>query len=917
MSMADSDTDIPTMTIRPRSRQEGQGGTDPKAKGWDGGKLSYGDMVQKWKDRGYSDAGARGMADNMTRESSGDPTAIGPGGAAIGLFQHEGERRKALEAFAKERGTKPTDPDTQFEFADNELKRDYPKLREKLQNTTNRADAEDSFKRVFERPKSVLWAERPPKTETPDFRFSPYAMAEYAKRPNTDVVMMSPDDYLDLSPVLGGRPFSNPAGRSLLSSVDRGEPIEAIPTLDVDVDGNTGTVTDQDGRHRALLAKHAGVDAIPVAIQKNGKGEPTELVGQQGKILPNAFPKVEAPKAEKPRSMMQSIGDAIIPRAEAAEDDPYAKYTPPGQGAGEQGGAGEQDPYAKYAPPEEPDSAAVSAAKGAGAGVAREGLGALELAGKGIQAVGDYFSPPQQNLSGLVTGQEPQRGAVGQAGKSLYDWAAGQDQAIDKAMEADEKAHPWATGIGDFAGGMLIPGLGTELVAGKLIGKIGSRVARNALKAGVAGGVGGALEPTGDKDYWRDKGGQVLKGAAVSTLAGGLGDLASRAAAPTLTAATRKLMREGVELTPGQMAGGWLKNIEDKATSTVIAGSAIAAARQRSLQTFNRAAINRALASIGTKLPPGLDAGFDAIKWAEQQFKAAYNLVIPNMTGIRDPTFVRNLNGVVNDAISKKLPPDQVAELRHTIQTEILDKFDGNGRITGEQAQNIGTRLDEIIKPLRLGNVYQQQQARYLRDADKALDDMMATHNKTMQEAKDRIDDGWHKFKIVQRATKGTNAQPDGAFSPAQLDDAILSLTRSKDKASYRRGEEEMQDLARAGREVLPSKVGDSGTAGRAAMLGGLGAASANAFANDPSAVIARILWGTAAGLGASLPYSKRATGIENMIMNRLLEQPGWKRQGVSNALRAIGQGGAAGAGAYSTGGSIPTMTIRPGDNRQ
>ena len=542
--MADADT-IPTMTIRPASKQAGQGGTDPAAKGWDGGKLSYGDMVKKWKDRGYSDAGARGMADNMTRESSGDPAAIGPGGHAIGLFQHEGPRREALEIFAKKRGTKPTDPDTQMDFADNELKTDYPTLRTKLQNTNSRADAEDSFKRVFERPKSVLWGDKP-KTQTPDFRFSPYAMAEHAKRPNTDVVWMAPDDYLDLAPALGGKPFASPAGRSLLDSVDRGEPIEAIPTLDVDVNGNTGTVTDQDGRHRALLAKHAGVDAIPVAIQKTGKGEPTELAGMSGKVLPNDFPKVEQPKpAVQQRSLLQRAGDAIIPRAEAADaaksdvwpDDPIVQTAPQKSEAAPAQGSSEQwpdDPIVQTAPTDhpaadEPDGALVSGIKGVAAGVGRTMLGGQQLLGKGFEAASDLFSPSQQTLSGLITGAQPQRGMIGRAGDWLVDDAKTGLKKIDDEVAPDQKAHPYATGMGDFGGGMALP-MG---VAGGL-GKLAAGIGGNALRAAGSGALLGALQPGDEKHYWADKAAQIGLGAALGAGGNALARQVSKWIAPKM-----------------------------------------------------------------------------------------------------------------------------------------------------------------------------------------------------------------------------------------------------------------------------------------------------------------------------------------------------------------------------------------------
>jgi hypothetical protein len=541
---------IPTMIVRPKPKQEGDGGTSPA------GKLSYGDMIQKWKDRGLSDAGARGMADNMTRESSGDPTAIGPGGHAIGLFQHEGPRREALEKFAKARGTSPTDPDTQVDFAHKELREQYPQLLATLQKTTDRDAAEDSVKRLFERPKSTLWRNRAdgagPVLGTDDYHFSPYAMQEHAKRPNTDVVMMPPDDYLDLSPVLGGKPFNSPAGRSLLSSVDRGEPIEAIPTLDVDVNGPTGKVTDQDGRHRALLAKHAGLDAIPVAIQKNGKGDPTELVGAQGKVLPNNFAKAETPGEQreatdaprrKPRSLLQQVGDAIIPRAEAAEADgaeenPYAKYVTPDNPQAGKGGDADENPYLKYVTPdesaaqatgqpaEEPDGAVMSAVKGAGYGLGKTLLSGEELAGEGLKAIG-----------------------ASSVGGWMVDDARQGLKKIGDEIAPDQAAHPWATGAGELAGSVPFP-LGVAGGIGKLaIRAAGSKLGGNALAAAGAGAVSGALQPGDADNFWADKAAHTAGGAVL----GLAGNAAVRKAADWIAPKMRPI-HEFVERVTGKKA---------------------------------------------------------------------------------------------------------------------------------------------------------------------------------------------------------------------------------------------------------------------------------------------------------------------------------------------------------------------------
>jgi hypothetical protein len=311
--------------------------------------LTFDDMVSRWKARGYSDAGARGMADNMTRESGGDPGVIGDNGSSLGLFQHHGPRKAALEAYAKERGKPATDPDVQIDFADRELRTQYPKLRAQLATSDNRGASEDAFKRTFERPASIMW-ENNPRTATDKYRFSDYALNEHAKRKNTDILYMPPQDYLDLSPELEGKPFESPSGRSIKASVDRGDEIESIPTLTVD----NGKVTEQDGRHRALLAQEHGIDAIPVAV----KGEvPNEIEGMSGKVVP------------QPKSLWRRAADMVVPSAEAAEPaNPYAAFASPVDGEAPKPA---DNPYAAFAAPvdgENPAEAKAEPDKSAGSG---------------------------------------------------------------------------------------------------------------------------------------------------------------------------------------------------------------------------------------------------------------------------------------------------------------------------------------------------------------------------------------------------------------------------------------------------------------------------------------------------------------------------------------------------------------------
>lgn len=913
---------IPTETIRP----------DRKPDAAKPAKLSYDDMVSRWTARGYPKPSAQGIADNMMRESRGDPSSVGDDGTSRGLFQHHATRKAALEAEAKKQGKSPDDPDLQIAFADGELHRDYPTLQKQLMAGTDRGAAEDSFKRVFERPASVMWQNKPggagPTLASERFRWSDYALDEHKDRPNTDVRMMAPQDYLDLTPDLEGAPFKSPSGRSLVKSVNDGDEIQSIPSLDMRVSGNTGTVTDQDGRHRALLAQQEGLDAIPVAVKKTGQadggGEPTEIQGMDGTILPHTFPKADT----VPKSLFRQAVDAVIPSAEAAEparqaspNNPYAEFVQPSQ----TGAAPKTNPYAEFLPPDQrpPDNMAVSGLKGVAAGVGKTILGGQELLGKGLEAASDLVSPPEQSLSGQVTGEQPKRAMVGRAGEWLVGDARKGLKTIDDETAADTKAHPWATGAGELIGGMAIPGG----IAGKLV-----RPANALRYAAASGGLAGLLTPnSGDgADYWTDKALQTGGGAAAGVAAGKAGNALAGAVAPALRATVGTLMREGVELTPGQMAGGVMKRLEDTMASIPVLGSAIRKAQVRSVQTFNRAAINRSLEDINSQLPQGLDSGHDAIGFAEQQFRAAYNQVVPSMRGVRDPVFMRNLNDIITRAHAPgtptELPQEYIDRLRFAIQNEIVSRFDANGHISGDLAQNVGTRLDELIGPMiRSDNPYTQKIGYALRQADSAIDDMMRAHNPALQAAKDRIDAGWAKFKTVQRASAAAGAHPDGTFTPAQLSRSVLARDRSKDKAAFARGDAMMQDLSTAARDVLPQTVPDSGTPERAMLMAAIGGAAH--FEPHTAALVG----------AAALPYTRHASRITNAVMNRLGQTPsrnllaealhgvgahalgrgaagtfGPTRNTLANLARGAGTIAAPAAGSLAAS-EMPTMTVHPG----
>jgi hypothetical protein len=832
-------------------------------------------------------AAVEGEVDNIERESGGKSAVPGDfeGGRATsgGLYQHHNERLTGLKAFAAKHGGDWTDPEIQIQYSRLEKERDYPSLLRLQQSTNNRGVAEDSFKRIFERPASTLWQHdaggRPVQgSEGSNFRFSDYAMKENAD----NQVFMTPQEYLDLTPPLETKPFENPSGRSLMRSFERGEPIEQVPSLDVDVSGPTATVTDQDGRHRALLAQQQGAEAIPVTINQTGKGDPKEIIGANGTMMAHDFPKVQAyqepqQQPKEPISLLGEIGQAIMPRAEAAEapqgDRPaWAADEAPAQGAQDSPPAWAADEGQQAPPPpgaEAPDpswsperqrqwmeqqqgrfSGAIE--QGISKGVGNTVFGGEELLGKGMEALG-------------VPG-----------GQALTEDARTRMAAEEGKIAPLAATNPAAAGIGEFLGGMVAPG-------GAATG-----LARNALARGaIAGATSGILAP-GDKDnYWGSKALQMATGAGVGAVTGGVGNALSNAASGSLRPAVSQLVREGVQLTPGQMKGGAAKRAEDVIASMPGVGSVIRNAQRRSIETFNRAAINRSLSDINSALPSGMNAGHDAIGFAQDEFTRAYNQVIPQMRATIDPAFQRDMNAIYLRAQQANLPQEHLDKLQHTINQEILEPFRlGYGAIDGTSSQKIGTQLDRIIgRAQNSEDPYVRDMGRYLREADRSLDRMMQRQNPALQTAKDRIDAGYAKFKIVQDAAGRAQAKDAGVFTPAQLHRAVSAADTSKDNARTARGLGVLKDMSIAANEVLPQTVPDSGTPERLALMGLLGGGG---YFHP----------GTAALLGGlAVPYTAPASRALNAAVNRLASLPGPRRAVIASATNALANAGAMGAG--------------------
>ena len=415
------------------------------------------------------------------------------------------------------------------------------------------------------------------------------------------------------------------------------------------------------------------------------------------------------------------------------------------------------------------------------------------------------------------------------AGKAVYDTGRGIGQLlgmVSKGDVAESRAQDQALmntkggKIGNALGYFVEAAPATILAPTAGLGAGAALVARSAV-GGAIGGVQGYASPyasTGEHVA------NTLSGAVIGSAIPGAGALAGKTLRGLATPEARKLAEEGVKMTPGQMLGGHAKRLEDMLTSVPIVGGAIRKGMQRSLDTFDRAAINRVIAPLGGALPQGLK-GRAALDVAHTAVSDAYEKTLGQMKGTVDQGLATNLGNLWNK-YGKNLPPKEGEELGQYIQENVLRKFDQQGNASGKIVHEIQSDLGaQSAKLMRSRNLNRRQLGFAVKDLQGHVKDMLKRNN--TPELNKNLQDATNSFRQLVRVDKaaGLLGAHDGVFTPAQLRSAVRATDTTRNKSAFTRGRAEMQDLAEAGQKVLPSKVPDSGTPGRimtaAALAGG------------------------------------------------------------------------------------------------
>lgn len=490
------------------------------------------------------------------------------------------------------------------------------------------------------------------------------------------------------------------------------------------------------------------------------------------------------------------------------------------------------------------------------AAAGRFGMGALHGARDlatglttGAASVGNAILAPADLLSdamnsrALGSSNKERRQAADQYGKEHADTSSVNYAIAHATPEMIETGGPIAGAGRAIAGNVL-----TRTLAGRLAPAVGDVAANAAYAGGRSIGEGQSLPEAGTAAAYG--GGGALGARVLTRTLGGI-------ARPFISDNARTLLGRDVVPTPGQMfgdglAGRTLRSIEDKATSFPLAGDVINGARTRSLEDYGRAEVRRAIAPIRGNVT---GTGIEAVERAQQQVSNAYDRALPAIM-LDVPTMTEAARDGLRAAARNNpmLDPRQAAQLQQFVNLRIGNLIEQGAPIDGRLAKNIDTELGHWARRYSrspspqdgvLGDAFRDLQASWRDAMARGSNDPAAT---ALLNAANQA----HRNMLpIVRAADRASARA-GVFTPHQLNMSSGAF------------DQQQGEFNRAAQNVLPSRVPDSGTTGRALLAVGAGAGLHAAGVGIPAAAFAAVLYSRAGiralteGMGALLPAETR-----------------------------------------------------------
>lgn len=646
-----------------------------------------------------------------------------------------------------------------------------------------------------------------------------------------------------------------PATAKALGVSNPMDPQQAIPGVAKLLSENLDRYGDVE---KAIAAYHGGTD--PANWGPKTQAYVHKVAANYGGSMPThqqmpGLPPINAPQQGQvdPFAGLQGDGNQAQPQtmvdpfAGLNEAKPSNPAVPPAL----------QAPKAQQAPQASQPGFWASLGAGLGHGFGSTMLGAQQLLGHGMQALGGIGESP--NLSSVITGQQPVN-AIGRAGQWLSNDAQQGLAKINAEYAPYAAAHPVVGGAGNI-GGMVAATAPLALAAPEMggMGFLG-----RAATGGALGAANGAVAPVANpgNDFWQQKltqiGSNAVVGGVAAPVAASLGGFLSGVADPV----RQRLANAGISMTPGQILGGAWQSLENKATSLPLIGDLIKGAQQRGVQSFNKAAYDQVLAPLGQKYSGPV--GQEGIESVQRTIGDAYDNALSNMTfRASDPQFQSDLTNLAS--LAQGLPAAQQRTFMNVLQTQVFGKMSPQGVMDGPTLKGAQSELSRIARGYAGDPSFDNRQlGAAVGEIKNAIDASLPRYN-----APDAVqglanaNSAWANFVRLRGAAGSQGAMNNGGlFTPAQLQSAVRSADKSAGKGASATGNALMQDFSQDAMGVLGKGYPDSGTAGRLGTAGALGAIFSN-----PGMLLSPWTYAAGAPALAYTPLGQRA--MQGLLMSR------------------------------------------------
>lgn len=416
----------------------------------------------------------------------------------------------------------------------------------------------------------------------------------------------------------------------------------------------------------------------------------------------------------------------------------------------------------------------------------------------------------------------------------------GQWDALNQYIRQRETKMAELPTSGRIVGNILSPA--TAVVATEVPRVVSSipRVGGSPLvQSSIAGATGAAITPATSENVMAEKALQAGTGAVLGPVADVMLSPLARLGTPSARPELQTLERAGVDvsrLTPGQQLGGVAKRAEESLKSVPIAGQLVRQAEQRGFEEFNRGLINKIVQDVNPSatLPKAVSAR-GAIEFAGKELSKAYTKALAPIKITPSPQLYAEIDDVVA-RYSAQLGEENAKLLSKLTKNKVTDLIPQNKTLVGGTAKRVDSDLGASERKFKKSTSAQEQTiGEALGEIKTIIRNEIASQDKTGKVA--QLNRVFADFVRLEDAVAKSRLS-GGTFTPEQLVSSTRALDESRRKGAFARGQARMQQVGEAGREVLGTRVPDSGTPERiATALGilGLGGAGVGAYQFEPS----------------------------------------------------------------------------------